>query len=246
MNAKRALNIFKRRSVNMNLNVYPENGPDFRDSADIDSVASLNNSSRNSNADEKQIVKHLRKYYNSISSSSVASIDSSVDSNIYSDSMINDPNQKLNNNETNRVVTKMMGNASTASTPTCRICENKSGRQDNYMILSCNHTFHIYCLAETHFNDVYKFHVIDSEYFGTRKCLVCNNLMQTEELMFLHSKFLNGTKDRIDSHNTKIESLEVKLKDVKEDLRVCYEYKHKLEHEREKSKQIVATLMTMI
>ena len=222
----------------MNLNVYPENGPDFRDSADSNSIVSLNNTTHSTNADEKQIVKHLRKYYNSMDSTVT---NEHVDSDIYSD--IDHTNQKVKH-ETNKLSTKIKGN--TSSTPTCRICENKSGRQDNYMILSCNHTFHIYCLAETHFNDVYKFHVIDSDYFGTRKCLVCNNLMQTEELMFLHSKFLNGTKDRIDSHNTKIESLELKLKDIKEDLRVCYEYKHKLEHEREKSKQIVATLMTML
>ncbi|NBO99325.1 MAG: hypothetical protein EBU90_04250 [Proteobacteria bacterium] len=233
MNAKRTFNLFKRRSINMNLNVYPENGPDFRDSADIDSVVSHSNSG----ADEQQIVRHLRTYYNSMETDSLNSC---------IDSTCNQANQKMNNQDTDKLITNMKGNASSSVTPNCRICDNKSGRQDNYMILSCNHTFHVYCLAETHFNDVYKFHVIDSEYFGTRKCLVCNKLMQTEELMFLHSKFLNGTKDRIENHNTKIESLEAKLKDIKEDLRVCYEYKHKLEHEREKSKQIVATLMTMI
>lgn len=241
MNSKRTFNLFKRRSINMNLNVYQENGPDFRDSADIDSIVSNTNSNG-----EQQIVKHLRNYYNSMDSS-IASEQSSIDNQVGESSS----SQKLNNFrdlEGNKPVCKMTNDTPhhTKSTPTCRICENKSGRQDNYMILSCNHTFHIYCLAETHFNDVYKFHVIDSDYFGTRKCLVCDNTMQTEELMFLHSKFLNGTKDRIENHNTKIESLEAKLKDLKEDLRVCYEYKHKLEHEREKSKQIVATLMTMI
>lgn len=223
MNAKRTLKLFKRRSVTMNLNVYPENGPDFRDSTDIDS-----GSTRNDNGNEKQIVKHLLDYY---------------------DNKASDDNSENSRSSVATVTVnqiKMKGTPHIALTPTCVICDNKSGRQDNYMILSCNHTFHIYCLAETHFNDVYKFHVIDSEYFCSRKCLVCSNVMQTEELMFLHSKFLNGTKDRIESHNNKIESLETKLRDIKEDLRVCYEYKHKLEHEREKSKQIVATLMTMI
>uniref|UniRef100_A0A6C0H7Z7 RING-type domain-containing protein n=1 Tax=viral metagenome TaxID=1070528 RepID=A0A6C0H7Z7_9ZZZZ len=234
MDAKRSFNLFKRRSMNnMNLNVYPENGPDFIDSADIESVVSHSNSG----ADEQQIVRHLRTYYNSKETSSLNSC---------IESTCNEANQKINNQDTNKLITNMKENGSSSSTPNCRICDNKSRRQDNYMILSCNHTFHVYCLAETHFNDVYKFHVIDSEYFGTRKCLVCKKLMQTEELMFLHSKFLNGTKDRIENHNAQIESLEAKLKDIKEDLRVCYEYKHKLEHEREKSKQIVATLMTMI
>jgi hypothetical protein len=128
----------------------------------------------------------------------------------------------------------------------CKICCEKKGRSDNYMILSCNHVFHVGCLAENHFSDVYNFQVIDSVYFSSRKCLVCYLPMQTEELIFLHSKFLKNTKDKITSHDDSISSLEAKMKQVKEELRACYDYKHKLEHEREKSKQIVSTLMTMM
>jgi hypothetical protein len=36
------------------------------------------------------------------------------------------------------------------------------------------------------------------------------------------------------------------MKKIKDELRVCYEYKHKLEQQREKSKQIVSILSTMI
>jgi hypothetical protein len=229
----------------MNLNVYSENGPDFRESGDVDSVMSRG-------SDEKRIVNHLHKYYCE-SNSDTNNTDTKTNSYITEHVIeTDDKNIVVTENKMDsipiqpRQLVKQTPTATKTDGPTCKICDNKSGRDDNYVILSCNHTFHIYCLAETHFNDVYKFHVIDSDYFGTRKCLVCEKSMQTEELMFLHSKFLNSTKDRIENHNHKIETLDAKLKEIKEELRVCYEYKHKLEHEREKSKQIVATLMTMI
>lgn len=124
----------------------------------------------------------------------------------------------------------------------CSICENKTSKQDKYIILSCNHIFHISCLAETHFEDIYNYNVIDNEYFSTRKCKVCSEHIQMSELLFLHSKFLSDTKDKIDVHSSSIEQLENKMKVIKEELKVCYDYKHKLEQEREKSKQIITTL----
>jgi hypothetical protein len=128
----------------------------------------------------------------------------------------------------------------------CRICFDKSGIKENYIILSCNHVFHIQCLAETHFQDIYKYPVIDNEYFMNRKCKICNNNLQTEEIMFLHGKFLSNTKTQIEKHQFSIERLEDQHKIIKEELRVCYDYKHKLESEREKSKQIVSILTTMM
>jgi hypothetical protein len=129
--------------------------------------------------------------------------------------------------------------------PCCGICNNKSNR-GNFIILSCNHVLHVHCLAEKHFMDVYKFAVIDSEYFATRNCPCCGHKLQTEELMFLHSKFLSSTKDRLESHQTAVVGLEERMNKLKEELKVCYEYKHKLECDREKSKQIVSTLLTML
>jgi hypothetical protein len=126
----------------------------------------------------------------------------------------------------------------------CKFCFEKSGKHDNYIVLSCNHVFHIQCLAESHFNDVYKFNVIDTEYFESRKCLVCTKKLEVEELMFLHTKFLSNTKEKLQSHQTKIVSIEERIRKLKEELRVCYDYRHKLDHDRGKSKQIVTTLMT--
>lgn len=129
----------------------------------------------------------------------------------------------------------------------CGLCKiQKQGKNDNFIVLSCNHIFHVCCLTENHFTDIMEWSIIDQEYFRTRKCTTCFKQLETEELMFLHSKFLAGTKERLSSHDISIENLENRLKVLKEELRTCYEYKHKLEREREKSKQIVATLMTMM
>jgi hypothetical protein len=129
----------------------------------------------------------------------------------------------------------------------CKICNNKSRKEGgSYMILSCNHIFHIKCLAETHFKDIYNYPVIDNEYFENRKCTVCNSQIQLEEVMYLHSKFLSNTKDLIEKHQVSIDQLESQLKNIKTELRICYDYKHKLEKDREKSKQIVSILTTII
>ncbi|NBO98924.1 MAG: hypothetical protein EBU90_02180 [Proteobacteria bacterium] len=126
----------------------------------------------------------------------------------------------------------------------CKICKDPSV-ESGYIILSCNHMFHILCLAETHFTDIYKYPSIDSDYFTSRKCNVCNVKLEVEELVFLHSKFLSTTNDHIKSHDHNISELEKQLGNIKTELRACYEYKHKLEQEREKSKQIVSILSTM-
>lgn len=127
----------------------------------------------------------------------------------------------------------------------CHLCKNNSNK-DNYFILSCDHIYHIQCLADTHFQDIYNYPVIDSEYLSKRKCNVCLKQMQLEEVMYLHGKYLSNTKDSIEKHQTSIENLEYQLKKIKDELRICYDYKHKLEQQREKSKQIVSILSTMI
>ena len=125
----------------------------------------------------------------------------------------------------------------------CNICNDMNGP---FIILSCNHIFHIKCLVEINFKDIYKYPIIDNEYFESRKCLACQETLPTEDLMYLHSKFLSTTKNLISKHQNSIENLENQLKQIKTELRTCYDYKHKLEQEREKSKQIVSVLTTMM
>lgn len=132
--------------------------------------------------------------------------------------------------------------SSSNNTCVCSLCGEKSG---SFIILTCNHIFHVKCLVEHNFKDIYNY-PIDSEYFDSRHCTVCNEPQQTEDLMYLHSKFLTSTKNLISKHQNSIENLEAQLKNIKSELRTCYEYKHKLEQQREKSKQIVSVLSTMM
>jgi len=126
----------------------------------------------------------------------------------------------------------------------CKLCNTTSN--DNLIILSCKHVFHIYCLASQHFKDGSGSSIIDEDYFKHRKCPTCSKTMDKEELMFLHSKFLGCTKHKMELHQQNVDTLEAQFNKIREELRACYEYKQKLEVEREKSKQLVTLLMTLI
>lgn len=125
----------------------------------------------------------------------------------------------------------------------CKIC-NDTSNKNNFLILSCNHVFHIQCLADLHYSVLYKFPIIDKEYFKTCICYMCRKELQMEELLYLHSKFLSCTKGKIDVHNQSILDLEEKMNNLKTELRTCYEYKHKLEKDREEAKKIIASIST--
>lgn len=165
--------------------------------------------------------------------------------NLYTDNSNNDKNK--NNNITHIIKkTSIPNEIENSNNFCCKLCNNNNNINDNYTILSCNHVFHVYCLVDYHYNDSYRLNMIDSEYFASRKCPTCDKILQTEELMFIHSKFLTYTKDKVESHHKNILNLENQFNKIKEELRICYEYKQKLDNEREKSKQIVTSLMTLI
>ncbi len=124
----------------------------------------------------------------------------------------------------------------------CIICD--VDKNDSFIILSCNHIYHNDCLVETHFKN--KIDVIDSEYLHTRECVKCRKIVSLEELMFAHSKYNSKTKIILESHNSKINLLEEKLKNINEELKTCYDYKHKLENDKDKSKNIINNLMILI
>lgn len=127
----------------------------------------------------------------------------------------------------------------------CKLCKDDIN-QSNFIILSCNHIFHISCLADIFFKDIYNYDILDEEYFDRIKCTSCFNNLELEEIMFLYSKFLSTTKSLLKNHETSIENFESQLKQIKNELRTCYDYKHKLEKQREKSKQIVSILNTLM
>lgn len=127
----------------------------------------------------------------------------------------------------------------------CKLCKDDCN-QFNFIILSCNHIFHIGCLAETYFKNIYNYDILDEEYFNNTKCTTCFEKLEQEEIMYLYGKFLSNTKSLIKNHQNSIDHLENQLKKIKDELRTCYDYKHKLEKQKEKSKQIVSILNTMI
>ena len=128
----------------------------------------------------------------------------------------------------------------------CNLCYNKNQVKDSFMILTCGHIFHIRCLVDSHYTDANKCGVIDEDYFNSRICCVCNSQMEMEDILYIHNKFYKNTKEYIIRQDETIERLDKQMTKLKEELRTCYEYKQKLEHQREKSRQITVTINTMI
>jgi hypothetical protein len=218
-----------KKNIAVNENDNGENNTDFDSIVGESNVEMFRPSVSTETSEQNRVLNHLQKYY--------YTEEEKTESCIFDD----------NNSDVMLPVQLKPKKLHEDFALNCGVCKiQKQGKNDNFIVLSCNHIFHVCCLTENHFTDIMEWSIIDQEYFRTRKCTTCFKQLETEELMFLHSKFLAGTKDRLSSHDISIENLENRLKVLKEELRTCYEYKHKLEREREKSKQIVATLMTMM
>jgi len=131
----------------------------------------------------------------------------------------------------------------------CELCKdptfNKKGCKKNYIILSCNHIFHIYCLAQSHYKKITTTSN-ENDSFDNCTCTICNEKLELEQIMYLHSTFMSNTKNLLSTHQNSIEHLEGQLQQLKLELRTLYNYKYKLEKEREKSKQIMCILNTML
>ena len=61
----------------------------------------------------------------------------------------------------------------------------------------------------------------------------------------IHNKFYKGTSVFIKDHNKVIDKLEKEINSLKEEMKICMEYKQKLEFEQQKSKQILTLLNTL-
>lgn len=129
---------------------------------------------------------------------------------------------------------------------TCNLCHNQHKIKDSFMILTCGHIFHIRCLVDSHYTEANKYGVIDEEYLTSRNCCVCSKQMEMEDILYIHNKFYKNTKEYITKQDETIDQLDKQMSKLKEELRICYEYKQKLEHQREKSRQITVTINTMM
>jgi hypothetical protein len=125
----------------------------------------------------------------------------------------------------------------------CNLCNNTG---ENYLILECQHIFHVKCLAETQSDTMYNYKKMDDSFFQSMKCPECNVLIDKEELLFLHNKYNKVTSNLLNDHEKSLLTLEQQLKMLQEEIRSCYDYKHKLECDKEKSKNLIKTLITLI
>lgn len=128
----------------------------------------------------------------------------------------------------------------------CRLCDNQSPNNQNYIILSCNHIYHVKCLADKDHADSKDCRVMDDEFFESRKCVACQTIIEKSEIIMTHTKFFKGTVEFINKHDENISRLEDQINKLKEELKSSIEYKQKLEYEREKSKQITTILNTIV
>jgi hypothetical protein len=127
----------------------------------------------------------------------------------------------------------------------CEMC-NKSSSNSQFIILNCNHIFHINCLAKLQLKNAINCQVIDNDtFFNKVKCSTCNDPLESSEIMMIHNKFYKGTSVFINDHNKTINKLESEINVLKEEMKVCMEYKQKLEFEQQKSKQILTLLNTL-
>lgn len=126
----------------------------------------------------------------------------------------------------------------------CFCCKNLSDKK-GYIILSCNCVYHINCLVELHMNDLQ----VQSKFTGDDmcefKCVNCNDFIDKTDMLHLHNKFKKYVSSILKNHNNTIDELERKIVELKTELNVCYEYKHKLQYQNEKSKQIIHIINTL-
>jgi hypothetical protein len=121
----------------------------------------------------------------------------------------------------------------------CCIC--KTQNKSSFIILSCDHIYHIKCITDTDIPSV-----IDKSYIKNRKCKICEKSLDYEESLYIHTKLLKMTNKDISEQEDFISNLTTKIDSLKEELRVHYEYKQKLEYQRDKSKQITKIITTLI
>jgi hypothetical protein len=127
----------------------------------------------------------------------------------------------------------------------CETC-NMSSSNSQFIILNCNHIFHINCLAKLQLKNAINCQVIDNDsFFNKVKCSTCNDPLESSEIMMIHNKFYKGTSVFINDHNKTLNKLESQINVLKEEMKVCMEYKQKLEFEQQKSKQILTLLNTL-
>jgi hypothetical protein len=113
----------------------------------------------------------------------------------------------------------------------CQIC-NKV-KNDNFVVLNCNHMFHIKCLAIYHHKN-------------NNTCAYCHHSIDDLELKYIHNKFCKNTTQTIIDINQsivkkthKIKKLHTKIEELHNSINQSYYQKGLLQSNHERSSRIV-------
>jgi hypothetical protein len=196
----------------------------------------------------KELNSHQFQRSNSFSQSSDYSSekDNYQDEYRHEESNVKIIKKKYEHIENSPIMYKKIHNIKSNKEHSCNLCDNKNNVKDTFMILTCGHIFHITCLVDDHYSEANKYGVIDEAYFNSRCCLVCDAQMEMEDILYIHNKFYKSTKENLVKQQNHIDVLDKQMTKLKDELRTCYEYKQRLEHQREKSKQITVTINTLM
>lgn len=127
----------------------------------------------------------------------------------------------------------------------CEACNDGSNGPLGFIILGCGHTYHTRCLVENHHKSVYLSDSLNEDYFNTLVCHVCNTVIELDDVCYMHSKYIKNSSSILKEYSIMVEKIEEKMKVLKDEIRTCYDYKHKIHQAQEKSKQIMSIASTM-
>lgn len=102
----------------------------------------------------------------------------------------------------------------------------KNSVHGNYIILSCNHIFHMSCIIDT--------------------CGICNTFLKNEEKIFIHINFKSQLTETINITDNKIQNLEKSLQIIKNEIFEYTNYIKSIEYNKSISKNIITTITTLL
>ncbi len=96
----------------------------------------------------------------------------------------------------------------------------------NFIILSCNHIFHMSCIIDT--------------------CGICNTALKNEEKIYIHINFKSQLTETINITDNKIQNLEKSLQIIKNEIFEYTNYIKSIEYNKSISKNIITTITTLL
>lgn len=122
----------------------------------------------------------------------------------------------------------------------CNKC-NKNKPNENVMICHCQHIFHPSCVVDDE-----KFMNIANEIINNTKCPKCESHLETSEMMFIYAETCTTSNKEIIKNDNIIKELERQLEQVQKEFTLCKTGITRLSQQRDISKRIMATVVTMI